>query len=103
MDAPVDGAEAFVDEVLFEEVVEGLDDGGLVAVGHGEVGGVPAAEDADALELGALEVDVFLCVLTTCAADGERVHLEFFAAELFVNFDLDGEAVAVPAGDVGGV
>ena len=34
-------------------------------------------------------------------ADG--VHLEFFEAELLVNLDLDGEAVAVPSGDVGGV
>ena len=103
VDAPVDGAETFVDEFFFEEVVEGFDDAGLVAVGHGEVGGVPAAEDADALELGALEVDVFLRVLAAGAADGEGVHLEFFAAELLVDFDFDGEAVAVPAGDVGGV
>ncbi len=103
VDAPVDGAQAFVDEVLFEEVVEGLDDAGLVAVRHGEVGRVPAAEDADALELGALEVDVFLRVFAAGAADGDGVHLEFFAAELLVDFDFDGETVAVPAGDVGGV
>ncbi len=32
-----------------------------------------------------------------------RVHLELFAAELLVDLDLDGQAVAVPAGDVGGV
>ena len=60
VDAPVDGLEAFVDEAALEEVEEGLGDGGLVAVRHGEVGVVPAAEDADALELGALEVDVLL-------------------------------------------
>ena len=103
VDAPVDGAEAFVDEALFEEVVEGLDDAGLVLERHGEVGVVPAAEDADALELGALEVDVLLRVLAAGATDGDGLHLEFFAAKLFVDFDLDGEAVAVPAGDVGGV
>ncbi len=34
VDAPVDGAKAFVDEILFEEVVEGFDDAGFVAVGH---------------------------------------------------------------------
>ncbi len=60
VDAPVDGLEALVDEALFEEVVEGLGDGGLVGKGHGEVGVVPAAEDADALELASLEVDIFL-------------------------------------------
>ena len=103
VNAPVDGAEAFVDEVLLEEVVEGFDDGGFVAEGHREIGVVPAAEDADALELGALEVDVLLCVLAAGAADRDGVHLELFAAELLIDFDLDGEAVAVPAGDVGGV
>ncbi len=103
VDAPVDGLEAFVDEALFEEVVEGLDDRGLVGEGHGEVGIVPAAEDADALELASLEIDVLLGVLAAGFADGEGVHLEFFAAELLVDLDLDGEAVAVPAGDVGGV
>jgi len=44
-----------------------------------------------------------LRVLAAGAADGDGIHLELFAAELFVDFDLDGEAVAVPAGDVGGV
>ena len=51
----------------------------------------------------ALQVDVFLRVLAAGAADGDGGHLELFAAELLVDFDLDGEAVAVPAGDVGGV
>ena len=103
VDAPVDGPEAFVDEALLEEVEEGLGDAGLVVGVHGGVGVVPAAEDADAHELGALEVEVFLRVLAAGAADGDGVHLELFAAELLVDFDLDGEAVAVPAGDVGGV
>ncbi len=103
VDAPVDGLEALVDEAVLVEVEEGLGDGGLVAVRHGEVGVVPAAEDADALELGALEVDELLRVLAAGAADGEGGHFELFAAEFFVDLDLDGEAVAVPAGDVGGV
>ena len=80
VDAPVDGAETLVDETFFQEVVKGLDDRGLVSVGHGEVGLIPAAEDADALELGALEVNVFLRVLAARAADGEGIHLELFAA-----------------------
>ena len=103
VDAPVDRLEALVDEAFLEEVVEGLEDAGFVAEGHGEVGIVPAAEDAEALELGALEVDVLLRVLAAGAADGDGVHFELFAAELLVDLDLDGQAVAVPAGDVGGV
>src|ERR1700720_2892616 len=68
VDAPVDGLEALVDELLFEEVVEGLDDAGFVAEAHGEVGIVPAAEDSNALELRALKVDVLLGVLAAGAA-----------------------------------
>ncbi len=46
VDAPVDGAEAFVDETLLEEVVEGFDDAGFVAEGHRQVWVVPATKDA---------------------------------------------------------
>ena len=67
------------------------------------VGIVPAAEDADALELRALQVDVLLRVLAAGVADRDGVHLELLAAELLVDLDLDGQAVAVPAGDVGRV
>ena len=103
VDAPGDGLEAFVDEAVLEEVEEGLGDAGLVDRVHGGVGLEPAAEDAHADELGALEVEVLLGVLAAGAADLDGVHLELLAAELLVDFDLDGEAVAVPAGDVGGV
>ncbi len=103
VDAPGDGLEVFVDEAVLEEVIEGLGDAGLVDGIHGGVGLSPAAEDAHADELGALEVEVFLGVLAAGPADGDGVHLELFAAQLLVDFDLDGEAVAVPAGDVGGV
>ena len=104
VDAPVDGLEALVDEALLEEVVEGLERcGPRSRERHGQVGLVPAAEDADALELGALQVDVLLGVGAAGVADGEGVHLQLFAAELLVDLDLDGQAVAVPAGDVGGV
>jgi hypothetical protein len=103
VDAPVDRLEAFIDELLLEEVVEGFDDAGFVAEAHGEVGVVPAAEDADALKLAALEVDVLLGVLAAGTADGDGIHLELFAAQLLVDFDLDGKAMAVPAWDVGGV
>ena len=103
VDAPGYGLEALVDEAVLEEVEECLGDAGLVDGVHGGVGLGPAAEDAHADELGALEVEVLLGVLAAGAADGHGVHFELFAAELLVNLDFDGEAVAVPAGDVGGV
>ena len=37
------------------------------------------------------------------AADLERGHLRFARAQLFVDVDFDGQAVAVPAGDESGV
>ena len=101
VDAPVDRLESLVDETLLEEGVEVFDDLGLVAVGHGGVGVVEVAEDADALELVALDLEVLLGVLAAGVADLERVHLQLFAAESFIDFDFDGQAVAVPAGDVG--
>ncbi len=80
VDAPGDGLEAFVDEAVLEEVEEGLGDAGLVLGVHGGVGLEPAAEDAHADELGALEVEVLLRVLAAGAADGDGVHFELFAA-----------------------
>src|SRR5215469_4840908 len=103
VDAPVDGLQALVDEALLEKVVESFDDAGLVGIGHRQIGIVPATKHADTLELAALEVDVLLGVVPAGFTDGQGVHLELFAAELFVDLDLDGEAVAVPAGNVGGV
>ena len=72
VDAPVDGLEAFVDVALIEEVDEGAGDDGLVLRAHGQVGIVPAAEDAEALEIGALQVDVLFGVLAAGGADLER-------------------------------
>ena len=101
--APVDGLEPAVDEAALEELVEGLERGGLVLVGHGGVRVLPAAEHADALELGALQIDVLLGVGAAGGADGDGVHLQLFAAKLLVHFDFDGQAVAVPSWDIGRV
>ena len=103
VDAPGDGLEAFVDEAVLEEVKEGLGDAGLVLGVHGGVGMGPAAEAAQSDELGALEVEVLLGVFAAGATDLDRIHFEFFATELLVDLDLDGQAVAIPARDVGGV
>ena len=50
-----------------------------------------------------LQVDVLLRVGAAGIQDGGCGHLQLFAAELLVDFDLDGQAVAVVAGDVGRV
>ena len=103
VDAPVDRAQPLVDEFLFQKVVERRQYHRLVLRSHGRVGLVPASEDADALELLALQIEKFLRVLSACFADLQRIHLELFAAQLLINLDLDGQAMAIPSRDVGRV
>ena len=64
---------------------------------------IPAAEHTQALELRPLQVEVFLGVDAAGAAHRDGFHFQLFAAQLFVDFDLDGQAVAVPTGDIGGI
>ena len=58
------------------------------------------AEDADALKLFALQIEIFFCVLATCTTHRRRSHLQLFAAKFFVDFDFDGKAVTIPSRDV---
>ena len=90
MHAPQHRLQALVDEVLLHELKKTFDDLRLVLRRHGGVGLFPPAEDAEALELGALQVEVLLGVLTAGAADGDGRHFQLLAAQLFVDFDLDG-------------
>ena len=62
---------------------------------------VPLAEDAEALEIGALDIDVLFGVLAAGAADLDGRHVRLLAAEFAIDLDFDGQAVAIPAGDVG--
>ena len=99
--APVDGLEAFVDVAAVEEIDEGAGDDRLVLRAHGEIGVIPPAEDAEALEIGTLEIDEFFGVLAAGAADLDGRHVGLLAAEFAIDLDFDGQAVAIPAGDVG--
>jgi hypothetical protein len=58
--APVHGLEALVDIALLVHLAEHLDLLGLKAGVHGEVGVLPVADDAHALEAVPLNVDVVL-------------------------------------------
>ena len=51
----------------------------------------------------ALQVDVLFGVLAAGAADFDGGHLRLFGAQVVIDLDLDGQAVAVPAGHVGRV
>ena len=103
MDAPVDRAQPLVDEILLKKRIKSLQDDRLVVRRHGGIGLLPAAEDADALELLALQVEILLGVFAALHANVERLHLQFFAAELLIDLDFDGQAVAVPSRDIGSI
>ena len=100
VDAPVDRLQSAVDEAFLEKSVERFQRAGLVGAGHGLVGLLPAAEAADALKLRGLQVDVLLRVGAAGIQHCRSGHLQLFVAELFVDLDLDGQAVAVIAGNV---
>ena len=102
-DAPVHGALAPVDLAVLEEFAQVVEDLGLVGRVHGQVGRLPGAQDAEALELVALDADELLGVSAALVADGRDGHVLLPVAELLVDVDLDRQPVAVPAGDVRGV
>ena len=89
-----------------QELAELAVDAGLGREVHGGVGVVPVAEHAQALELGALDVDPALRELAALAAevdDRDRVLVLALLAVLLLDLPLDRQAVAVPAGHVGRV
>ena len=98
--APIDGAQALVHEVVFVKAVKGLEHHRLVLRIHGGVGTVETPEDADPLELLALQVEKLFGKLAALPAHVERAHLQLLAAEHLVDLDLDGQAVAVPSRDI---
>jgi hypothetical protein len=103
-DAPIHGLLAAIDEALRDEVREEAQFVRLVFLVEREVGILPVAEDAEALELGALEVNVFARVGVAGGADGGGVARGVAGlAHVLRDLELDGQAVAVPAGDVGRV
>ena len=94
---PKDGAFAPVNEVLFDEDGEGAEDVGFVDWIERQVGVFPVAEDTEAAELLALQVDVFAGVGLGALADFDGSEAGLF----FDHFEFDGESVAVPTGDEG--
>ena len=91
--APEDGLFLAIDEAFFDELREGADHAGLVGGIESEVGIFPIAENAEAFELAALDVDELAGVFLRTAADlGGRE-----AGGGFDDAEFDREAVAVPA------
>ncbi len=100
VEAPVHGLETPVHVAAVHDLLERPDLVGLVAEVHRQVGVGPVAQHAQALEIGALAVDLLGGV-------GAGLGLHVIAAEVapegFFDLVLDGQAVTVPTGDVAGV
>ncbi len=76
---------------------------GLIAGGHGQVGMLPVSKDAETLKLITLDFYPFLSIGTAFLAHLSLGHVALLLAELLVDFQLDRQSMAIPAGDVGGV
>ncbi len=90
--APEDGFLALVNEVEFHEPREAAELPGLVRGVECEVRAGPVAEDSEALELGALDVDIFARVRLRLPAHFERGKARGFLHHAI----FDREAVAIP-------
>ena len=75
VEAPVHRLHALVEVAVLDDAAEGAQLLRLVARRHGEVGALPVAEDPEALEVGALQVDLLLRVGAAGGAEGLRVEL----------------------------
>ncbi len=101
---PVDGLATAIDGTLIKDLLEDLDVGSVVVVGIGEVGVIPLAQDAQTLEALTLGVHLLDGYLVADLADLHRGKLvELVGAQLLFDLVLDGLAVAVPAGHIGGL
>jgi len=92
---PLDRLLRLIDRAVLHQLGEDAQDLGLVAGSHGEVGILPIAEDPEAAERAALDVDPALGEFRAAAADLGGLQ----SGGLLDHLELDRQPVAVPAGD----
>ena len=68
---------------------------------HRQVGLVPLAEDAESLEIALVRFHVARRILAAAPPKFRGDHFGRLAAEFLFDFRLDGQAVAIPAGNIG--
>src|SRR6267142_337682 len=96
MNAPVDGFAPAIDITAFHEIEKRAGDSGLVVETHGQVRVIPAAEDAQALEVTFVLLDVAGGKLAAQLAKLRRRHFAL-ATQLFFDLSFDRQPVTVPA------
>ena len=100
--APVDGLAAAIDCAGKVHLLEDLDVARLVFRGKGEVGVVPLARHAQALEAHTLPIQLLFGVFAADAAKDSCIYLgHLLRAQLVFHLVLDGQAMTVPTGHVG--
>ena len=100
--APVDGLHALIDEALFRHLAEDLDLLGLKLGQQGDIGVLPLPQHPQALELLGHPAHVLGGELLALVPEGGHGHFLPLDALVLQDGGLDGQAVGVPAGDVGG-
>ncbi len=94
------GLAAAVDVTLFHEIEERTGNGGFVFMAHRQIRIVPTAENAEALEIFFVLLDIAQGELAAELAEFRGRYFAFSAQFLF-HLGFDGQAVAIPAGNVG--
>src|SRR4029077_18487100 len=101
--APVHRLHALVECAVLDDAAEGAQLLRLVLRRHGEIRSLPVPEYPQALEVAALQLDLLLRVSATGGPESAHVELAARAAVLLLDLQLDRQAVAVPARDIGRV
>ena len=99
--APVDGLLAAHDLALLHKGGQFGSGDGLIGRLHGHIRIGPVAQNAQALEFPALDVEKFLRVLAAAFADRMSGQILFPVAQFHFHIMFDGQPVTVPAGHIG--
>src|SRR5581483_8123309 len=92
----------FVNVAGRDDLPELPDDCRLVIGGHGQIGMLPVAEDAEPLELFPLDLDELVGVFPAALPDLDLAHSLLLRSELLEDLMLDRKAVTVPSRNIGG-
>ncbi|EHM55942.1 hypothetical protein HMPREF9080_00243 [Cardiobacterium valvarum F0432] len=97
---PVDRFETAHHMAVSHNLAQGADDARFRLRLHGEIGVRPVAKDAEADEIGLLQLDLTCGITAAGGAKFRSAHLRTRLADFLLNLLLNRQAVAVPARDV---
>jgi len=97
---PIDGFFAPDQAAVQGKLAELPDDGGFVWIIHGEIGSIPFSQNTQALELVALNIDIFFRVPAAVPSHFRLGHLPFSLPQLPIHLMFNGQSVAIPAGNI---